>query len=208
MDHQIAEDSTPTPRAENGGDVDRLLSDPATWAPESEGSVDELVPRLFEELRAHAAALLRHESNERTLQPTALVHEAYIKLARREDLTQVDRYRFFAAASEAMRRVLIDRARGRGRQKRGGGWVRHARSVEELALSGDAGAIEGLDRAFAALEAEAPEMAEVFRFRVFAGLSVEQCAEVLGIGTATVKRRWAWARAWMADRVSREGGSR
>lgn len=156
-----------------------------------------LVESAYRELHAVAERLLASERADHTLQPTALVHEAWLRL---EDGGRFnDAHHFFATAARAMRRVLVDHARGKGRAKRGGGWQR----VELEPVSGDddtPGEVDlvALDAALEQLEAASPRQARVVELRFFAGLEMDAIAEVLKVSPATVARDWRFARAWMA----------
>lgn len=159
----------------------------------------QLLPLVYDELRKLAAAKLAHERPGQTLQATALVHEAYLRLLGPFDavLQWESRGHFFAAAAEAMRRILIDRVRARGAIKRGGAARKLALDPSMLcADEAPAGLLE-LDEAIERLEREAPEKAELVKLRFFAGLTLPQVAATLGISTSTADRHWAYARAWL-----------
>ncbi len=158
--------------------------------------VECLLPLVYDQLRAVAQRALVAERPDHTLEATALVHEAYLKLVGEREIPWASRAHFYVAAAEAMRRILLDHARARGRVKRGGGRARLTLSdVTDLATKPDE--IVRFDDAFRRLERESPEAAAIVRLRFFAGLSVEQTAEALGVSTSTVDRRWAFARAWL-----------
>jgi RNA polymerase sigma factor (TIGR02999 family) len=165
--------------------------------------------RLFElvyaELRRLAARCLADERTGHTLQPTALVHEAYLELVGHAELPVKDRHRFLAVAARAMRRTLIDHARGRKRAKRGGGWQR----VElDPAISPGAQEpldLEELDRALEALRAHSEDLARLVELRFFAGLSMGAVAEVLGISERSAGREWSFARAWLQRWLEEHG---
>lgn len=159
--------------------------------------VDRLMPLVYEELKGLAGRYLRAEGAAPTLQPTSLVHEAYLRLAKQHRARWNDRTHFFRVAAQMMRRVLVDHYRSRHRKKRGSSpvkvtWVDSAVSAEPLDLD-----ILALDRALSALAKIDPQQATIIELRFFAGLTVEETAEALSIGTATVKREWALARAWI-----------
>jgi RNA polymerase sigma factor (TIGR02999 family) len=163
-------------------------------------AADELLPLIYAELRRLAAAKMAREQPGHTLQATALVHEAWLRLG---DGVFANRAHFFAAASEAMRRILIERARRKHREKRGGG-AEHV-DVAELEIAAPLGneeeslaVHEALDR----LAAHDVRKAEVVKLRYFVGFSFEETAEVLGISVPTAKREWAYARAWLHQEIA------
>lgn len=161
---------------------------------------NELLPLVYDELRKLAAARMAQEPAGHTLQPTALVHEAYLRLVKEEDAKWQGRGHFFAAAAEAMRRILIERARRRGRIKHGGG--RGHVSVEDFDPGASKGSPEdldllALDESLDKLKKADPRLERVVTLRFFGGLSVEQTAEVLEVSERTVKRDWEFARAWL-----------
>lgn len=166
--------------------------------------INQLLPLVYAQLRAAAAIALAHESPAHTLQPTALVHEAYLKLLGPRDLPWQNRAHFYAAAAQATRRILIDHARAKqARGGRGGQGDRPAAGnpspadlpdVAALASS-DPEQILAVDRALARLEVEDPESAAIVKLRFFAGLSVEHAAEALGISPRSAARQWTFARA-------------
>src|SRR4249920_683787 len=164
-------------------------------------ATDELLPVVYHELRRLAAHKMAAEPAGHTLQPTALVHEAWLKLVESPAQSWQNRAHFFGAAAEAMRRILIARARRKHTQRRGAGAF-HL-DVDELAIASPApddqllALNDALDR-FAALE---PEQAELVKLRYFVGLRIPQAAEVLGISEATAKRWWAYARAWLFHEI-------
>lgn len=161
--------------------------------------MERLLPAVYEELRALARSQLRGERPDHTLQPTALVHEAYLRLLKGAQPPWADRQHFFRAAAEAMRRILIEHARGRGRVKRGGKRIRVDLSGVDLAREEDLDQLLALDDAFRRLEQQDPEAADVVRLRFYAGLSVAETAQAKGLSERTVKREWAFARAWLYD---------
>jgi RNA polymerase sigma factor (TIGR02999 family) len=159
--------------------------------------VARLLPLVYDQLRAAAERALATERADHTLQATALVHEAYLRLVGDREMHWSGKAHFYVAAAEAMRRILLDHARSRGRLKRGGGRARlDLESVGDLA-AGDAAGILGFDDLFRRLESEHPEAAAVVRLRFYAGLTIEQTARALGLSSNTVDRRWALARAWL-----------
>jgi RNA polymerase sigma factor (TIGR02999 family) len=160
-------------------------------------ALERLMPVVYDELRALARAHLRGERPDHSLQATALVHEAYLRLLRGSQPSWNDRQHFFRAAAEAMRRILIEHARARGRVKRGGNPVPVELSAVDLAAEQDLDGLLALDDAFRRLDEQDPQAADVVRLRFFAGLSVEETAEAMGLSERTVKREWAFARAWL-----------
>ncbi len=160
---------------------------------------DRLLPLVYDQLRGLARAHLRHERQGHTLQATALVHEAYMRMLGAENPSWNDRAHFFRAAAEAMRRILIDHARKRRRIKRGGGLVQVTLGDVEVGAGLPLEDLLALDEAIQRLEGQDPRMAEIVRFRFFAGLSVEETAEALETSERTVKREWALARAWLYE---------
>jgi RNA polymerase sigma factor (TIGR02999 family) len=187
-------------------DITRILSDIEQGDAQA---ADRLLPLVYDELRRLAAARLAREQPGQTLNATALVHEAYLRLVAKGDASVPretcwdNRGHFFAAAAEAMRRILVENARRKKRLRHGGGRQRvehdppdpSARAAEELLL---------LDDALSALAREDPSAAEVAKLHVYAGLSVEQTAEALGISRAGAYRHWTYARAWLRCQI--EGG--
>jgi len=173
--------------------VSRLLAD---WSKEDPAARDALVAIVYKELRRLAHHYMQGERANHTLQTTALVNEAYLRLT---DLTRMqwrDRAHFFAMAATLMRRVLVDYARERARDKRGGGVVFTALEDEPMAATSSIDAL-ALDEALDRLAAIDPLHARIVELRYFAGLTIEETSEALRISPATVKREWTWARAWL-----------
>lgn len=165
-------------------------------------ALDELFPLIYDELKIVARAQLSREATGHTLGPTALVHEAYVRLADRERLMPEDRRHFFVIASQTMRRILIDHARSRKRVKRGSGQV--AVPLEEIeALMTDSAADEllALDEALERLAKVNPRAAQVVERRFFGGLSLEETGDSLGVSLKTVQRDWLLARAWLRKEI-------
>jgi RNA polymerase sigma factor (TIGR02999 family) len=181
-------------------DVTRLLHAIEQGDPQAGG---QLLPLVYDELRQLAAQKLAQEKPGHTLEATALVHEAYLRLAG-ADAQQCwnSRGHFFAAAAEAMRRILVESARRKGRQKRGGGWRRQDVNVDEPAMDEPAPDLLAVDDALEALAREHAEHAELVKLRYFAGLTLAEAAGALGMSTATAERRWRYARAWLARRLA------
>jgi RNA polymerase sigma factor (TIGR02999 family) len=157
----------------------------------------ELFEQVYQQLRAVAQERLRNERRDHTLQATALVHEAWIRLAGGEGVQWGGRAQFFSAAVEAMRRILIDHARKNGAAKRGGGRLRQLSSVLDLASDEKISDAIVLDDLISRLEREDPRAAGVVRLRFYTGLSLEEAAVVLGVSVGTIKNDWAYARAWL-----------
>jgi len=164
-------------------------------------AADELLPLIYEELRMLAAQKLSNEKPGQTLQATALVHEAYIRLVGDESHPWNSRGHFFAAAAEAMRRILIDNARRKQAQKRGAGQHRLSLDTLDIATRTTPEEIVILDDALTKLAQEDPQAVELVKLRFFAGLSLEQAAEVVGISRASAYRQWTYARAWLRAEV-------
>lgn len=174
------------------------------------GALDQLFPLIYEQLKIVARSQLAREATGHTLGPTALVHEAYFKLAEREKLLPEDRRHFFAIAAQAMRRILIDHARARRRAKRGGGQaplpLDEAPEHEIRALLTDDGADEliVLDAALERLAHANPRAAQVVERRFFGGLTLEETAASLDVSLKTVQRDWLLARAWLRKEIDRD----
>jgi RNA polymerase sigma factor (TIGR02999 family) len=169
--------------------------------PEVKQSAAELLPVLYAELRRLAAALTARLPPGQTLQPTALVHEAYLRLVRDQDPGWEGRRHFFGAAAQAMREILIEQARHKGSLKHGG-QVGRVELTEGLAwIEPPAGDLLALDEAIQQLEAEDAQLAEIVRLRYYTGLSVDETASVLGVSISTLTREWRYARAWLASRL-------
>ena len=164
-------------------------------------AADELLPLVYEELRLLAAQKLSHESPGHTLQATALVHEAYIRLVGSEAQGWRSRTYFFGAAAEAMRRILVENARRKRRLKRGGDRLRVELQDDDLPTEDRSDDLVALDEALTELAKTDPAKAELVKLRYFAGLTMEQAADVLGISPATAKRQWVYARAWLYGRI-------
>ena len=164
--------------------------------------VDALLPLVYDELRRLAAAYLRRERPGQTIQATALVHEAYLRLLKDKPDRWQNRAHFCAIAAHSMRQILIERARARGALKRGG--VQARVTLDEGLLAADSPHIDllALDEALQRLEAIDPEQARLVELRFFGGLTIEEAAEAMNISAATVKRHWTIARAWLARELS------
>lgn len=169
-------------------------------------AAEQLLPLVYDELRRLAAARLANEKPGQTLQATALVHEAYLRLIDQTLPQQWDNQRhFFAAAAEAMRRILIERARQRRSLKRGGDWQQIALAdIEPTVLPLACDDLLGLDEALRKLEQQHPRKAELVKLRFFAGLTTAQAAQSLGVSATTAENDWSYARAWL--RLEMSGG--
>ena len=177
------------------------------WAIEAgdPSAAEQLLPLVYDELRRLAAERLAHEKPGQTLQATALVHEAYLRLV---DVEQAQRWNsrghFFAAAAEAMRRILVDQARRKRTEKHGGKRKRLDWAEVEPITQADPEAVLDLDDALTILAGEDPEAAQVAKLRLFTGLSVEEAAQALAVSRAHAYRQWAYARAWLQARLREE----
>jgi RNA polymerase sigma factor (TIGR02999 family) len=174
-------------------------------------AASQLLPLVYDELRKLAAQKLAQETPGQTLQPTALVHEAYLRLVaspqgeRREEPPWDSRGHFFAAAAEAMRRILVESARRKKRAKHGGGLQRVDLDDQDVPVRPPPEEIVALDEALTRLAEDDPAAAQVVQLHFFAGLSIEQAAEALGMSRATAYRQWSYARAWLRCAIGGEG---
>ncbi|HZT58183.1 MAG TPA: sigma-70 family RNA polymerase sigma factor [Pyrinomonadaceae bacterium] len=174
------------------------------WSDGKEEALDQLLPVVYTELRRQAARHLRRERRDHTLQTTALVHEAYMKLVDQRNVRWESRSHFFAIASQAMRRILVDYARTRKREKRGGGDIRLSLAAAEQVASDSKGVdLIALDEALTRLAVIDEQQSRVVELRYFSGLSLEETAEILDISRATAAREWNMARAWLHRELSR-----
>jgi len=163
-------------------------------------AASELLPLVYDELRKLAAARMAHEAAGHTLQPTALVHEAWLRLTGNDANTDfANRAHFFAAAADAMRRILVDCARRKSAVKRGAGWKRINLDNVEIAADANDDLLLVVNESLDKLAREEPEVAEVVKLRFFAGLTLEEAGQVLGLTKRKAKRHWAFARAWLYD---------
>lgn len=185
-------------------DVTRILAAAERGEP---NAARELFPLVYDELRRLAAQRISHERPGHTLQATALVHEAYMRLVGEPagaTRRWQNRRHFFGAAGEAMRRILVESARRRESQKRGGGMVRERLSEVDVAAPQRDEDLLALDDALRRLAEQDPAAAELVNLRHFAGLTLPECAEVLAISTRTADRLWAYAKAWLLEQLSRD----
>jgi RNA polymerase sigma factor (TIGR02999 family) len=196
MDRPTRTPPSPPPLDAAAPDVTGLL---LAWGHGDASAADELMPAVYDELRRQAERAMRREGDEHTLQPTALVHESYLRLIDQRRVAWRNRAHFFAIASTVMRRILVDHARARLTAKRGGG-------IAPITLAGvqDGGGdgaeevdLLALHEALERLAALDPEQARLVELRYFGGLTIEETAGALGVSAATVKREWALARAWL-----------
>jgi RNA polymerase sigma factor (TIGR02999 family) len=185
-------------------DITRLLRELSQGR---SNSLDRLMPLVYDQLRRISHRQLRGERRGHTLSTTALVHEAYLKLVDIEAVDWRDRGHFFAMAGRLMRRVLVDHARTRKRRKRGGDWVRVPLDGALDVSIERADTLLALDEALDRLEARNERQSRVVHYRFFVGLSVEETAAALGISEATVKRDWAYSRAWLNRSLALTNGS-
>jgi RNA polymerase sigma factor (TIGR02999 family) len=180
-------------------DVSQLLADASAG---DRQAVDQLLPVVYDELRAVAAAMMCQERPDHTLEPTALVHEAYQKLVDQTRAQWRDRAHFFAVAAQVIRRILVDHARGHDRAKRGGGRTKLALDERLVAAYENMVDLVALDEALERLAASQPQQAQVVEMRFFSGLTIEETAAVLRVSTSTVERDWRCARAWLYRALS------
>jgi len=182
-----------------GPDVTELLQ---AWSGGDRNALDRLMPLVYQELRRRATTHMRGERSAHALQPTALVHEAYLRLVDQHRAVWQNRAQFFGVASTMMRRILVDGARKRGMAKRSGQWARV--SLEDVAPKTPAADVDllDLDRALSTLASFDARKGQIAELRFFGGLSLEETGEVLGVSVATVERDWQAARAWLFKALS------
>jgi RNA polymerase sigma factor (TIGR02999 family) len=186
------------------GTVTQLLQ---SWSSGSRRAAEEVLPLVYQELRRIASRQLRNERDDHTLEATALVHEAYMRLQGQEGFRWPSRAHFFAFASHLIRRILVDHARNRNRAKRGGGWERVTLAeAADLSLCRSSNLL-ALDEALSSLETLDPRKAAVVELRFFAGLNLEETACHLGVSPETVGREWRRAKAWLYSQLRPQGES-
>lgn len=168
-------------------------------------AADELLPLVYYELRKLAAHKMANEAPGQTLQPTALVHEAYLRLVGNEDKKWAGRAHFFAAAAEAMRRILIDNARRKRAQRHGGGQQRIDVQDVEISADSDDEQLLSIHEALDKLAVKDKVKAELVKLRYFVGMTIEEAAQILGISEPTAKRYWTYARAWLYEEINSSG---
>lgn len=180
-------------------DVTQILSQIEQGDP---SAAEQLLPLVYDELRKLAAAKMAQEKPGQTLQATALVHDAYVRLVDVEQAQHWDsRGHFFAAAAEAMRRILIEKARAKGRQKRDVERRRFEIDALDAAVNATPDRLFAIDEALSRLQKEDPEVFKLVNLRYFAGLNIEEASDALGISSATAYRRWKYARAWLHNQL-------
>jgi RNA polymerase sigma factor (TIGR02999 family) len=188
--------------SEKEREISLILKD---WSGGKQESADVLLSLVYDELRRIARQYLRRERSDHTLQPTALVHEAYLKLIDISDVSWQDRAHFFAVASNVMRHILVDHARARATDKRGGEAPRIALE-DAVSLSNERDIdLLALDEAMKQLAAFDEQQSKIVELRFFGGLTIEEAAHILGISPATIKREWTMAKAWLFGRMKDEG---
>lgn len=179
--------------------VTRLLLE---WCRGDRGTLDRLMPQVYDELRRLAAAQLSRERSDHTLQPTALVHEAFLRLVDQRSVDWKNRAQFLGLAAQMMRRILVNHARDRAALKRGGGVERVTLGALEGWSAGEAIDLEALHDALERLSAIDERKGRVVELKFFGGLTTEEIAEVVNASTATVERDWRFARAWLYDALA------
>src|SRR5579863_1646972 len=183
------------------GEVTMLL---AAWSKGDPDALNKVIPLVYAELHRIARRAWSQQPHNNTLQPTALINEAYLKLANVENATFQDRCHFFAVASSAMRQILVNHAKSRLTSKRGGGLVNVSLDDVQPAVHQEAAEIVALHEALQALHAVDPRKSRVVEMRYFGGLSVEETAEAMGVSVRTVNRDWRLARSWLIREMNRE----
>ncbi|HTK29356.1 MAG TPA: sigma-70 family RNA polymerase sigma factor [Vicinamibacterales bacterium] len=186
--------------ADSSGEVTRLL---VNWSQGDLRAREALLPLVYGELRRLAASYLRREREDHTLQPTALVHEAYLRLVEERRVNWQGRSHFFGVAATLMRRILVDHARARLSGKRGGGMPRVPLTDTVMMSRERPDELLALDQGLTRLALVDPQQGRIVELRAFAGLSVEETSQALGISPATVKRDWAVARAWLSREIQK-----
>jgi len=189
----------PPPRS-----VTALLGD---WSRGSDSALNELLPLIYSELRRMAARQLRDERAGHTLQPTALVHEVYLRLIGQRHVSWEDRAHFLGVAARVMRRILVDHARRHGAQKRGDGAQRVPIDAAREVAAGNKDLILPLDRALDRLESIDPDLSRIVELRAFAGLTIDETAKFLNVSPSTAKRDWRTAKAWLGRELRSRAGS-
>ncbi len=180
-------------------EVTRLLID---WGNGDQAALDELIPLVYAELRRLAGRYMRRESQDHTLQTSALINEAYLRLIDQKSVQWQNRAHFFGVAAQLMRRILVDHARSRSRAKRGGG-AQMVSLVEQAVMSEEVAEVIALDEALNNLAEMDPRKSQIVELKFFGGLTTEEVAEVLKVTTRTVEREWRKAKAWLHRAISK-----
>ncbi len=187
--------------ARDNTDITRLL---IAWSDGRREALDDLMPMVYADLRRVAAGYMRREGAGHALQPTALVHEAYVRLIDQKQVKWRNRAHFFGVAAGLMRRILVDHARRRRAEKRGGDWERVTLTGDEVATDAHKEIdVLALDEALERLAEFDPQQERIVELRYFGGLTIEETAEIVGISAATVVREWTIAKAWLRADLSR-----
>ncbi|HEX8249367.1 MAG TPA: sigma-70 family RNA polymerase sigma factor [Pyrinomonadaceae bacterium] len=195
----MEEQQAQNPESRQSTEITRILK---SWSGGNREAVDDLIPLVYDELHKVAAHYLRRQRSDHTLQPTALVNEAYLKLIDISNVNWHDRAHFFAVASQTMRHILVDHARAQMREKRGGGVVQKLSLDEAVSFSKDKDVdVLLLDEALRELATIDEQQCKIVELRFFGGLTVEETAVVLKISPATVKREWRIAKAWLFKKM-------
>ncbi|HEV2880119.1 MAG TPA: sigma-70 family RNA polymerase sigma factor [Pyrinomonadaceae bacterium] len=184
-------------------EITGLLAD---WGRGDRAALDKLTPLVYAELRRIARRQMSHERDGHTLQATALVNEAFIRISGQENFSWQNRAHFYAVCAQVMRHILIDHARAQQRDKRGGGAIHVSLDEAAVLAGGQETDFLALDDALRALEAFDPQKGRIVELRYFAGLSIEETAEVLQISPTTVRREWRRAKAWLYRALAEGGG--
>jgi RNA polymerase sigma factor (TIGR02999 family) len=182
-------------------DVTELLID---WSNGDQEALNKLIPLVYDELHRLASRYLRRERPNHTLQTTALVHEAYVRLVDENNANWRNRVQFFAVASQLMRHILVDYARRRIAAKRGGDYARLSFDEQMIVSKEKSADLMALDEALNGLAAIDPQQSRIVELRIFGGLTVEETAEALGISPTTVKREWSMAKAWLHRQIKKD----
>jgi RNA polymerase sigma factor (TIGR02999 family) len=188
--------------SESHPDVTKLLQ---SWTKGNRSALDDLMPVVYDELKKLAAHYLRQERPGHTLQTTALVHEAYIRLVDQRQVDWKNRAQFLGIAAEMMRRILVNHALSRAAEKRGGGAKRVSLSLADQQAQESEVDMIALDQAMKQLAEQDERKSRIVELKFFGGMTTEEAAEVLGISTATVQREWTLARAWLFKTISSQG---
>lgn len=181
-------------------DVTELLKD---WSGGDQAAADKLMPLVYEELRHLAHQYMRREKPGHTLQTSALVNEAYLRLVKQSEIQWESRAHFFGIAARLMRQILVDQARRRNFAKRGGGAIRVSLNDATAIAQEQSASVVALDAALKTLEKTDPRKSRIVELRFFGGMSIEETAEALNVSPGTVMREWTFARAWLRNEMSR-----